>query len=284
VAEQASVALFRAEVEAARTHAVGSHAERWARAIAAWREDAQTNRAWLLFATSLLCRTGGTRWAVDPFLLPERIGQKPDYAAAAADLTPLDVVFLTHGHADHFSPQLLTALAHHNIAWVVPDHLHERLLSETSIPPNRIRVARAGEALEFLGIRATPFTGAHVSVPATGYLIEAAGKRLLFPGDTRSYDTSLQPCLDAVDVLFANLWLGRATALQEHPPLTDALVRFCLAHQPARIVLMHLHEVGRSPDDYWTPRHAQLVADAIAREAPRLPVTVPDTGDPIELG
>jgi len=47
--------------------------------------------------------------------------------------------------------------------------------------------------------------------------------------------------------------------------------------------LMHLHEVGRVPEDYWMPRHAQLVIDEIARKAPRLPVIAPEVGATIEL-
>ena len=63
-------------------------------------------------------------------------------------------------------------------------------------------------------------------MPSTGYLIESDEKRLLLPGDTRTYDTAALPDFGPVDVAFAHVWLGRNAALQTAPPLLEEFCRF----------------------------------------------------------
>ncbi|MCX6035958.1 MAG: hypothetical protein NTV38_13445, partial [Chloroflexi bacterium] len=98
--------------------------------------------------------------------------------------------------------------------------------------------------------------------------VEMGGKRWLFPGDTRTYDPAGLPDLGPVDVLFAHLWLGRAVALQSHPPLLELFCRFCLAFQPRRVILTHLEEWGRQASDFWDIEHAKMAVSVLKKGSP----------------
>ena len=261
---------------------VASYPLLWRRLAEEWRSGSGEDRAWLVFNASLLFRTGGTRWALDPAVLPERLG-RPSGIDWAEDLAGLSALLLTHAHVDHFQPELLRPLKQLPLTWVVPDHLLPDLEREVAPLRECVRVAESGQAIRLGDLRITPFAGHHVQVPATGFLVETGRQRLLFPGDTREYDAQRLPRLGPVDVLFANLWLGRGEALAPHPPLLEAFVDFCLALQPKRIVLLHLWEVGRSADDLWTRRHARAVREHLTDRAPGIRVDVPAVGGSIAL-
>jgi L-ascorbate metabolism protein UlaG (beta-lactamase superfamily) len=167
------------------------------------------------------------------------------------------------------------------------------------LPEDRLIVPRALETLEIDGFHITPFDGLHWElisaggknaslpeargVPATGYLVEYQGKRWLFPGDTRTYDTSQLPAFGPVDILFAHVWLGRGMANQPCPPLCDDFCRFCLALQPRRIVLTHLDEWGREALDLWDLDHARLIISTLKAQSPDLVVQAARFGDEIRL-
>jgi hypothetical protein len=95
------------------------------------------------------------------------------------------------------------------------------------------------------------------------YLIEFNHKRWLFPGDTRTYDASQLPSFGSVDGLFAHIWLGRGCALQDDSPLIDAFCQFYHDLKPQKIVLTHLREFGRDPDDYWDEEHAKKLCSQV---------------------
>jgi hypothetical protein len=147
------------------------------------------------------------------------------------------------------------------------------------------------------GLRVTPFPGSHWDlssflaksdnlvrgVPSTGYLVEMAQKRWLFPGDTRTYDASMVRGFGPVDAVFAHLWLGRGCALMTSPPLLDEFSRFFVAIRPRKIVITHLEEFGRSVEDFWTREHAQLVSRSLLALAPLIDVVVPHLGEAIVI-
>lgn len=254
----------------------------WRGLVDGWRPDSDRDRAWLMFNAGLLFRTGGLRWAVDPVGLPERLGRASGIAWAE-DLAGLGGLLLTHAHVDHFQPALLRTLIRLPFIWVVPEHLFPDLQREVAPSVERVRVAVPGETLPLGSLRITPFPGCHVQVPATGFLVETGRHRLLFPGDTRAYDAGRLPEFGPVDVLFANLWLGRGKALVPRPPLLESFVDFCLALRPRRIVLLHLWEVGRTPEDLWTRRHARVVRELLSSRVPGVRVDVPAVGGAICL-
>ena len=116
-----------------------------------------------------------------------------------------------------------------------------------------------------------------------GYLIECNGKRWLFPGDTRCYDSAQLPRFGNVDVVFAHLWLGRSSALADRPPLLEAFCRFYLDLGACQVILTHLNEFGRDANDYWDDVHVQLVCSKFREMSVNLPVVPLDMGNSILL-
>jgi len=254
----------------------------WRRMVAAWQRNAYKDGFWLMYSGNYLFRTAGIGWALDPLALPHRLGQKHDLPIAE-DLADLSFVLLTHDHADHLDIALINALASKPIRWIVPHHLLNRVINDTHLVHEQITVAHALQPLHFDNICVTPFDGLHKNLPAMGYLIEYANRKLLFPGDTREYDSSRLPDFGIVDVLFAHVWFGKACALRENPPLFRAFCEFCLALHPRRIALTHLYEVARAPEDYWTSQHARQAAQDLQQMTPEIEVCLPAFGQYTEL-
>jgi hypothetical protein len=241
-----------------------------------------------MFAANYLFRTAGVRWALDPVSLLARMGMAHE-RPVAGDLAGLDFVVLSHRHGDHHNAPMINAMAGLPARWVVPRFMLERVEEETDLPAQRITVAEPGEAVQLSGIRLTPFEAVHYDpgtdsgVPSLGYFIEAGDRRLLLPGDNRSYEPDRFPEFGPVDVLFANLWFGRRAGLVGEPPYFKAFCEFCLAFGARKIVIAHLREVARAPEDYWTGRHARMAVEYLAEKAPDVPVLVPEFGERIPL-
>jgi L-ascorbate metabolism protein UlaG (beta-lactamase superfamily) len=291
-------AVRQQEIKRQQDEIIGQYPALWSRLIETWKQPG-TDCAWLSYSASYLFRTCGIRWAMDPVRLSHRLpgAPEPDFAH---DLGDLSFVLLTHRHADHLDLDLIGSLGDSSTIWVVPRAILPLVQKHGCLPGTRIVVPEMLQPLEFQGVRVTPFDGLHWErleanetehipaynrgVPAVGYLVEFAGRRWLFPGDTRTYDASRIPCFGPVDGLFVHLWLGRSSALLESPPLLEAFAEFCLALQPRRVVITHLNEFGRDPEDFWGAAHARRACQALRRRAPYLPVTPALMGDCIELG
>ncbi len=189
--------------------------------IAEWNAPDPVNRVWLTYSANYLFRTNNIRWAIDPLTLNWRIKDTPQ-VNVARDLCNLSFVLLTHGHDDHLDIDLLWTLRELPITWVVPESILQRVTRQAGLPRKNIIIPSALHPLELNGIHILPFDGLHWEatsdgklrgVSAMGYRIECNGRRWLFPGDTRTYAPSQLSTLDAVDILFAHLWLGRGSAL-----------------------------------------------------------------------
>ena len=264
----------------------------WATIIQEWNSSRADDRAWLIYTANYLLRTGKTRWALDPLTLHWRVPEAQP-VNMAHDLEGLSFILLTHKHADHLDLDLMRTLSKLPILWVIPEHLLG-MVGENGVSCKKIIVPKPLETLEIEGVRIIPFDGLHWhmasnglgerrGVPATGYVVEFSGKRWLFPGDVRSYDASKLPSIGPVDGFFAHLWLGHGCALIERPPLLEAFCLFCLAQQPKRIVLTHLHEFGRKADDYWHEGHVQQVRDWFRGEALNRKVEYATLGNGVKL-
>jgi Beta-lactamase superfamily domain len=250
-----------------KTDVSSYYPERWSKIITEWNSFGADDRVWLTYSANYLFRTNNVRWAIDPLTLSWRINDAPK-VSAGHDLRNLSFVLLTHRHEDHLDIDLLRALRHLPITWVVPEFILPKVIQEAGLPRENIITPAHLEAIELNGIHILPFNGLHWEttengirrgVPAIGYLIEFNNKRWLFPGDTRTYAGSQLPTLGAVDGLFAHLWLGRGSALMDEPPLLEAFCRFLLDLKPRRIILTHLHEFGRDANDYWDEAHVEAV-------------------------
>jgi L-ascorbate metabolism protein UlaG (beta-lactamase superfamily) len=263
----------------------------WQHMLADWSRPQQNDRAWLLYSANYLLCTGGVRWALDPLTLRGRLP-----AAARVDAAPLaalDYIVLTHRHSDHLDLALLGELRAFPARWIVPGDMLD-LLRGLELPPEKVIVPQSMQTLHLGALSLTPFDGLHWEsaperpggvrgVPATGYLAEFSGKRWLFAGDVRTYESQKMPAFGALDGLFAHLWLGRGAALLPHPPLLDSFCRFYLDLQARQVVITHLNEYSRLPTALWQAHHYRLAADYFQRLAPQVQVRSAYMGQVVEL-
>lgn len=258
----------------------------WAAMVKAWKGDEPADAAWLTYAASYLIKTGGTRWAVDPFSLSTRVEgvSEPNFDI---DLRPLDFAVLTHAHADHLDLNLITALANSATRWIIPRPMLERVLTLTLLSREKVMVPVNGVPLELGGVRLTPFDSLHFhelgGVEETGYLVEFGEKRWLFPGDIRNYDRSRLPEFGRLDGVFAHLWLGKGHALKAHPPLVDAFCDFFGSLNADRIVVTHIDEIGRPVNELWEDRHYELVAEKMKQVNGNILIDSAKTGGRVNL-
>lgn len=263
----------------------------WSHMIAEWRQPGADDLAWLMYSANYLFRTANVRWALDPLRLQHKLPNAPEMPVE--DLDGLDFILLTHQHSDHLDLDLLRGLQGFPCLWVVPAFLLPLIQAEVDIPEDRLVIPEPMRTFEINGIRITPFTGLHWEpvpdcpslrgVQAMGYLVEQNGKRWLFPGDTRTYDAGRLPSFGPVDMLFAHVWLGRESALNDDPPLLPAFYRFCMDLLPRQIALTHLYEFGRDANDCWVDVHAQQIASVVEKTGPELCVASYRTGDRLVL-
>lgn len=242
---------------------------------------------WLMYSANYLLRTGGVRWAIDPVTLRNTV---PEAAPTSVDdLAPLEFILLTHNHADHVDRALLQQLAAvDSIRWLVPRHMLS-LVESCGVRGARITVPEPMQPLTLGPLRITVFDGLHWQYPgrwgvgkpvagidAAACLVEWSDRRILFPGDTRTYDAAALPPVGPIDALFAHVWLGRGAAMEPDPPLLDAMCQFVAHLAPRlRVGLTHLWEFSRVPADLWTPVHAEQVKSRLAKHLPTVDVLIP---------
>ncbi len=266
----------------------------WRRMIAEWQSDGP-DALWLMYSADYLLRTAGLRWSIDPVRL--------DYLVDEAGLVPtaaledLDLVVMTHNHYDHVDAVLLKELSRHErIRWVIPHHLRE-IVDRCGIRGSRVIVPEPMEPVTIGPLRLRAFDGLHWEYPgrwgegepvagieATGYLAEWNDRRLLVPGDTRTYQSAALPDFGAVDTVIAHVWLGRGAGLDAAPPRLGEMCSFIASLRPKeKVYLGHLEEVSREPEDYWTREHADEVRRRLAQKLHGVAVEAPELWTGVSL-
>ena len=279
------------EINQRAVETIADYPALWSQMITEWRRPGSESWAWLMYSANYLFRTANVRWTLDPLRLKHKLPDAPEMPVD--NLRGLDFILLTHQHSDHLDLNLLHGLQDFPILWVVPAPLLPVVQAEVDIAADRLIVPEPMRTFEIQGIQITPFNGLHWevmsvsqslrSVQAMGYLVERNGKRWLFPGDTRTYDASQLPSFGSIDMLFAHVWLGRGSALEDEPPLLHAFCRFCMNLRPRQIMLTHLYEFGRDANDCWGNEHVQQIISLFAETWPELSVTSGLLGDRLVL-
>jgi hypothetical protein len=276
----------RGEIENDLTSARTGYGELWNRITSNWRDSTTGNHAWLTYSANYMLSCRGYKWALDPFSMSSRVGgvYAPDYLA---DLAPLSLVVLTHEHNDHLDLNLVRALMDADIEWVIPANMQELLKNAGALPGRRVITPAAGEAIVRGPIRLIPFESLHIhgkyGVPETGYLVEMDDARWLFPGDIRDYDRSRLLDFGRLDGTVAHLWLGKARALEEEPPLLQAFCDFHAGLGPEQLFISHMNEFGRDERDLWREEHFQQVKAALSQRKPNMRVEKYLMGDRMDL-
>ena len=266
--------------------AVRAYPQLWRKLVENWRSTDEEDALWLTYAANYLLRTAGIHWALDPFSLLTRVGNRPQ-PNFKQDLAPFKMVVLSHLHRDHFDPNLLSALYDLPITWVVPEFMRESVLAILPMEPARFIVPKPGLPITLGNLVLTPFEALHFNghhgVPEMGYLAEFSGKRWLFPGDIRNYDLKALPDFGKLDGVLAHCWLGKNAALS---PETDKLAgfsRFFSSMNTQKIVVSHLYEWARDARDLWTMRHFRLLRGWLRNDGFKGEMVLALTGSYISL-
>lgn len=263
-----------------------SYPQIWKKIIAEWLSGDAEDAFWLTYSANYLLKTAGVRWAIDPYSLFTRVGggRQPDFKK---DLVALQAIALTHRHTDHFDLNLIQALRKSAITWVIPEFLVEHVLNVVPLENNKIIIPRPGIPFWIENLKITPFKGLHIhgelGVPSIGYLLEFNGKRWLFPGDTRTYDFSQLSDFGKLDGVVAHLWLGKGEALKSIPSQTQAFCEFFSQFDAKQLIITHLCEYGREPDEMWDIHHFQMVKSIMQEQNPNLKIRAGLMGDRINL-
>jgi L-ascorbate metabolism protein UlaG (beta-lactamase superfamily) len=264
---------------------------RWKNMLARWQSPGQADRAWILYSANYLLVTAGVRWAIDPLTFSWRVPSMPQ-----GDISPLakmDAIILTHSHADHLDMSLLGRLRDLPIKWVIPEFMLASL-QPFRLPPKNVTIAQPLKPIYIEGLSLTPFDGLHLvpdstlpggirGVPSMGYMAEFNHKKWLFPCDTRVFDASKLPDFGPLDGLFMHVFLGKGLAFDPAPSLLDPFCRFCVDLHPRRILLTHMYEWGRPPEELWTETHAGMIEKWFAENAPGVSVSHALLGDEVDL-
>ncbi len=141
--------------------------------------DSLSNITWFGHASfSLLDENGKRIYYIDPFELPN----KP--------LEKADLLFITHAHADHFSPKDLTSLLKDDTTVIAPiDCLEQLHLSENQQYPVMPHEEHVVKGIEFVTIPAYNTHAERLSAHLkennwVGYVITINGQKIYHAGDT----------------------------------------------------------------------------------------------------
>ena len=269
----------------------------WDRMIEEWKDEKDgSDCVWLTYAANYLLRTSGIRWAVDPLTVHGRFrgrdSKQKDGGISPEEmqrLQPLSFVLLTHNHADHVDIPLISALKDFPITWVMPEEMREIIREKAGLKDESILTPRRGKAFKLGDIKITAWEGLHrredpfkAHIPSNVYLVETGRRKLLFPGDVRTYDSGFIPFSGPVDWIFSHLWLG-VDSMEADLPILPEFCDFALEFNPKNILISHVYEVGRPAGSYWSEEHVEMARECWRTRAPEVKVFTAEIGEKVKL-
>ena len=143
-------------------------------------------------------RSGGKTVYIDPFMLDREV-----------KLDKADVVLITHGHADHLSPDDLKLICTDATILIAPDNCHDQL---KDIPRARLLALAPGQSASVAGLGVTAVPAYNVVKTKfhpkanrwVGYVLDCDGVRIYHAGDTERI-----PEMQAISCDIALLPLGQ---------------------------------------------------------------------------
>jgi L-ascorbate metabolism protein UlaG (beta-lactamase superfamily) len=163
---------------------------------------------WLGHATVLL-ELAGVRLLTDP-VLRRRVAHLRRHAGPAPVAGALDAVLVSHAHRDHLDVPTLRALDPSPTRIVVPPGVGRTLRRLTGVEVVDLAAGDSVEVGPDVRVRAVPAVHESRRRPlgpvsdAVGYVVEAAGRRIYFAGDTAVFDGMAE--LGPLDVALLPIW------------------------------------------------------------------------------
>ena len=162
--------------------------------------------AWLGQAGYLMKTSGGVTVMIDPYFSDEverqeglrRLFPPP----ITTDEMQPDILFVSHGHLDHFDEPLIRALAAGRRPMLIAPPSCTARAGQLGWPAGRMCSLQPGRSAIRNGVKVTATFARHTWPDAIGFLIEVDGLRLWHSGDTE-YDQHLRALATAdLDVAF----------------------------------------------------------------------------------
>ncbi len=156
-----------------------------------------------------------------------------------------DLIFLTHEHFDHFSPEDIARVEKEDTVFVQPDSIREK--TAPVIGNHRLVTAEPGREGEALGLRFEAVAAYNPAKPFhprekgwVGYLLCLEGLRIYVAGDTDATPEARSLRCD-----IALLPIGGKYTMNPHEAAA-------LANRirPAAVIPIHYGSVAGSPEDY----------------------------------
>ncbi|MEY4550064.1 MAG: hypothetical protein RL685_6259 [Pseudomonadota bacterium] len=199
-----------------------------------------------------LLEIGGQRWLTDPWFFNPAFGSLTHESALGADaIGPLDGIFISHRHPDHFDPSALARLDRRAQVWTADESL---IAPIRELGFSSVALSQPWQTLQH-GSLAVSFVPALHDVPQHSLVLAGSDARLLFCADTGFHDhwaeirrryhplTALLPCdgtrlrweprliMTPEEAARAALELGCPQILQTHADATytDPIAQYLLS-------------------------------------------------------
>lgn len=181
---------------------------------------------------------------VDPYLLED-------------EPHDVDIIFVTHSHGDHFSPENIAKVKKENTVLVIPETILDTVIN-AGFSPDRIITVKPNETFEIEGYSVTAIPSYNTNKPMhkkeynwVGYIITVGDSRVYIAGDTDATDE-----LESLDCDVAIIPIG-GTYTMNYEEAAAAINKM----NPRTVIPSHYGSVVGGADS--GEKFASLVKDGI---------------------